>query len=124
MRTKYGIYPEYHTSLDDMSLISPSGLEGAFRVLKHCLQALEVNYRYRATNHCEPQLGKRDLYPTLSTARSTEPVRAMLNLLAYADGEADLLEVAENINADILKCAETAEVLEQLGLLERVGASR
>jgi aminopeptidase-like protein len=120
MRSKYGEYPEYHTSLDDLSLISLEGLEGAFRVLQRCLQALEANYRYRATVPCEPQLGKRGLYPTLSTGKSGEQVRAMLDLLAYADGEADLLEIAEMIDTDIMECAEIAGSLEKYGLLERV----
>jgi len=120
MRSKYGEYPEYHTSLDDLSLISPEGLEGAFRVLQRCLQALEANYRYRATVPCEPQLGKRGLYPTLSTQKSGEQVRAMMDLLAYADGEGDLLEIAETIDTDIMECAEIVGILEKHGLLERV----
>jgi aminopeptidase-like protein len=120
MRSKYGEYPEYHTSLDDLSLISPEGLEGAFRVLQRCLQALEANYRYRATVPCEPQLGKRGLYPTLSTQKSGEQVRAMMDLLAYADGEADLLEIAETIDTDIMECAVIVGILEKHGLLERV----
>ena len=120
MRTKYDAYPEYHTSLDDLSLISPDGLEGAFRVLQRCLQALEVNYRYRATVPCEPQLGKRGLYPTLSMVKSGEEVRTMMDLLAYADGEADLLGIADIIDADIMECAQIAEKLEKHGLLEKV----
>jgi len=120
MRTKYGAYSEYHTSLDDLSLISPDGLEGAFSVLQRCLQALEVNYRYRGTVPCEPQLGKRGLYPTLSTAQSGEPVRAMMDLLAYADGEADLLEIADTIDAEVLECAAVALRLEECGLLRRL----
>ncbi|MDO8437340.1 MAG: DUF4910 domain-containing protein [Nitrosomonadaceae bacterium] len=120
MRTKYGAYPEYHTSLDDLSLISPDGLEGAFRVLQRCLQALEVNYRYRATVPCEPQLGKRGFYPTLSMVKSGEEVRTMMDLLAYADGEADLLGIADIIDANIMECAQIAEKLEKHGLLEKV----
>ena len=120
MRTKYGAYSEYHTSLDDLSLISPDGLEGAFRVLQRCLQALEVNYRHRAIIPCEPQLGKRGLYPTLSTIKSSEQVRTMMDLLAYADGEADLLGIADIIDADIMECAQIAEKLEKHGLLEKV----
>ena len=120
MRTKYGAYSEYHTSMDDLSLISPDGLEGAFKVLQRCLQALEANYQYRITVPCEPQLGKRGLYPTLSTIKSGAEVRTMMDLLAYADGEVDLLEIADIIDADIMECAEIAEKLEKHGLLEKV----
>jgi len=120
MRTKHGEYPEYHTSLDDLSLITPEGLEGAFNVLQRCLQGLEANYRYRATLRCEPQLGRRGLYPTLSTVHSGGQVRTMMNLLAYADGDTDLLGIAATIGIDILECAEIAKGLEEHGLLQRI----
>ena len=40
-RSKYGEYPEYHTSEDNMSLISPEGLAGSYDVMTQILQALE-----------------------------------------------------------------------------------
>jgi aminopeptidase-like protein len=117
MRTKYNAYPEYHTSLDDLSLISADGLDGAYSVIKTCLQALEHNFRYKATFPCEPQLGKRGLYKLTSN----QDIDTQGNLLAYADGEADLIEIAEVIGADIMECAEIAERLEMHGLLKIVG---
>ncbi len=119
MRTKYGAYPEYHTSLDDLSVISPAGLKGAFDVLQNCLQALEVNYVYRATMPCEPQLGRRGIKPLLSTKHLVVP-RTLMNILAYADGRTDLLAISEIIGVDVMECAAAAVRLEQDGLLEKV----
>lgn len=113
MRSKYGAYPEYHMSLDDLlSFISQMGLEGAFNVLQRCLAALEVCYTYRTLQPCcEPQLGKRG-YPSFSTKSSYNQVNAMImNFLAYADGSSDLLEIAETIDVDMAECAEIAKHL-------------
>ncbi|NIA69554.1 DUF4910 domain-containing protein [Pelagibius litoralis] len=120
MRSKYGTYPEYHTSLDNLSLVTPAGLQGGFDMMRRCLEVLEGNHRYRATVPCEPQLGKRGLYPTLSTVGSADKVRSLTNLLAYADGEMDLIELAERTNTDALSCIETALTLCEHGLLEIV----
>jgi aminopeptidase-like protein len=111
MRSKYGTYPEYHTSLDDLSFISEQGLAGAFAVLRDCLALLEANRTYRAAMPCEPQLGPRGLYPTLSTRESGIAVRDMMNVLAYADGRTDLLEMAETIGADWRRCDALAQQL-------------
>lgn len=119
MRTKFGSYPEYHTSLDDLSVISPAGLEGAFNILQSCLQALEANYVYKATMPCEPQLGRRGIKPTLSTKNVVVP-RTLMNVLAYADGQTDLLAISEIIGVDMMECAAAAVRLEQEGLLEKV----
>ena len=118
MRTKYGEYPEYHTSLDDLSLISPEGLAGAYGALKGCLEVLEANRVWRATTLCEPQLGKRGLYPTLSTKESGRSVRTLTNVLAYADGSRDLIALAEAIGEDARACAAIVKTLADAGLVE------
>ena len=104
IRSKYGTYPEYHTSSDDLSLISPQGLQGGFDAVRKCLEILENNYVYETAVPCEPQLGKRGLYPTLSAKDTKDKVRHMMDFLAYADGTKDLIGIAETIgvNAKLL----------------------
>jgi aminopeptidase-like protein len=102
MRTKYHEYPEYHTSGDNLSIIEPNQLVKSLQMYKQCLQSLENNRTYKTIVNCEPQLGKRNLYPTISKKGSTKNVKNMMNLLAYCDGHNDLLSIAEKINVSIL----------------------
>lgn len=117
MRTKYAEYPEYHTSLDDLSLVTPAGLQGGFEALRRCLEALERNGRWRVTTPCEPQLGRRGLYPTLSAKGSGVGSRDYLNVLAYADGAHDTLAIADRVGLPFDRCAEVVERLAAAGLL-------
>lgn len=102
-RSKYGEYPEYHTSKDNMNFISPAGLNGAYEVLRQCIEALENNRTFQVKCLCEPQLGKRGLYPTVSQKGSFDAVAAMNNFIAYADGSNDLIEISNIINIPIYK---------------------
>ena len=117
MRSKYGTYPEYHTSLDDLTLVTPSGLQGAYEVLCKCVECIEADERLEVTMLCEPQLGKRGLYPTLSTKQSGAQVRDMMNLIAYCDGTRTLLEIAEKVNVPMWNLIPIAEMLKSQGLL-------
>lgn len=99
MRSMYTKYPEYHTSLDDLTFISQSGLEGGRDVIQRCLQVLEENYFWIATNHCEPQLGKRGLYSSVSSNHGEGSGRKsfLVDILAFADGSHDLIDIADKI---------------------------
>lgn len=120
MRSKYGTYPEYHTSLDNLSLISPEGLAGAWRVLQACLELLEHNRRWQNVVLCEPQLGRRGLYPTLSMRGSANSARTMMDFLAYADGQHDLIAIAERLGVYAGDLVPVGRLLAQEGLLREV----
>lgn len=96
MRTKYGEYDEYHTSLDDLvNVVTPDGLEGATIAIMRALDALEKNCYPKTTVLCEPQLGRRGLYPTVSTKYRDLNVKLMMNLITWSDGTKSLLEIAD-----------------------------
>lgn len=117
MRSKYGEFPEYHTSLDDLNLVTPEGLAGGFNALRQAIEVIESNVFLKTTVLCEPQLGKRGLYPTLSTKETGAQVRAMMNLISYCDGRS-LLEIAEIINEPVSKLLGILKPLIQNGLIE------
>lgn len=118
MRSGYMGYPEYHTSLDDLTLISPAGLAGGFGAIRKCIEVLEHNRVYRATTLCEPHLGSRGLYPTLGTRDVVQSVRALTNVLAYADGTRDLVNIATHIGVSAEEAIAIADELREAGLLE------
>ncbi|GAB7140385.1 DUF4910 domain-containing protein [Deferribacterales bacterium RsTz2092] len=119
-RTKYGEYPEYHTSLDDMSFISPAGLQGGINLVKNCIVLLENNRVYKNVFACEAQLGKRGLYPTVSTKDSVAQTRDMMNLLAYADGTNDLMNIADIVRASPFSLIDVANRLVEAGVIREV----
>ncbi len=124
MRTKYHEYPEYHTSLDDLTVVTPAGLEGGYAILRDCLEVLEGNRTYRSTSLGEPHLGGRGLYPTLGTTSSYGAVRTTMDLLAYADGTHDLVGIGDIIGVPVMELQRVAEQLVEHGLLEEVPEPR
>ena len=121
MRSKAGEYPEYHTSLDDLSLVSAEGLNGSYEILKDCMEFIENSRYYKVTCLCEPQLGKRGLYPSLSTKKGlARKVKSMVDFLAYADGSNDLIEISEIIKVPVSDLYSIIDQLKKAGLIEEV----
>ena len=121
MRSKYGQYPEYHTSLDKLgNVVTPTGLDGGYRVIRRAIEAIERNKKYRVTVLCEPQMSKRGLYPTLSTKKSSEEVGLMMDLISHCDGEHSLLEIAQNLDMPIWELYELIDKLIAHEILEAI----
>ena len=117
-RTKYGQYPEYHTSLDDLTVISPTGLHGGYEKLMKAIELLEKNNYYKVNVLCEPQLGKRGLYPTISTKETGAIVRDMMNFIAYADGNNDLIDIANIIGVQAEDLYDIVDDMKRANLIE------
>jgi aminopeptidase-like protein len=98
-RSKYGEYPEYHTSKDNFELVTEKGLNESLDFYLECVEIFERNRFYPKLNVlCEPQLGKRGLYPSISTKESGKIVRNMMNFISYCDGNNSILDISEICN--------------------------
>ena len=113
IRTKYGTYKEYHTSLDDLkSVVTPKGLDGGYNLLKKALGALENNYYYKNTLLCEPQMSKRGLYPNIGKKKHvSQDIRNMMNALSYCDGSNSLIDISEKLSLPYWKILPLMETL-------------
>lgn len=117
MRSKYGTFPEYHSSDDNLDFISQEGLNGGFEINRKCIEALEINFCYLATVIGEPKMDKRGLRATIGAKSLPHNIGLIMNFLMYADGS-DLLDISERIGIDIFKANEIAKILLEHNLIK------
>lgn len=121
MRTMYTLYPEYHTSLDDKSLMDFDGMAEAVELYARIIGYIEGNRTFRNTSpYGEPQLGRRGLFRSLSGKDRQEDDLAMWWLLNYSDGRHDLLAIAELSGHSMETLMRVGRILEEAKLLRDV----
>ncbi len=124
MRSRYGDFPEYHTSMDDLeSVVTPSGLQGGLDVVRECIEIIEDEKVLVSTNLGEPQLGKRGLYHTMLNKNTSKEVMLRTNILAYADGEHSVTDMSELFETPIDILEGMIQELEEHGLIRRLHQS-
>ncbi len=100
-RTKYSEYPEYHTSLDNFNLVTLKGCIGGFNVVREAIKILLERIYPKCKIICEPQMGKRGLYPTLSTKNENKLTRSYMDFLQYSDGTNSLERISNLIKLEL-----------------------
>lgn len=118
MRSRYGTYPEYHTSLDDLSVISPEGLAGSLALHQQVVELLETNQIWQATCLGEPQLSTRNLRESTGGGRSlAASTKLISDVLAMSDSSRDTLALAELLACPFEEVDACCRLLEGHGLL-------
>jgi len=100
-RSKYGEYPEYHTSLDNFDLVTKKGLRGGFLIAKTAIEILLEKLIPKVKILCEPHMSKRNLYPTVSFNNKSKKIKNIMDFLQYADGKNDLKKIAKHTHMSI-----------------------
>lgn len=120
LRTRFGDYPEYHTSLDNLKLISPKGLENSYKMMKSLIQIIENNKKFVATKLGEPFLHKYNLKQGVSGFNRPlkKETKIISDILAYSDGSNDLINISKIIRRDFDKIVMISKKLSQLKLIK------
>jgi len=86
------------------------------------IKALELNDFYLNTNlFCEPQLGKRGLYPSsVNPEINRKKIHNRMHLLSFSDGKKDLIEIADLNNTSIFDFEQDIKDLFKADLLTKV----
>jgi len=116
-RSRFGTFPQYHTSDDNLDFIKPAHLAESYRMICAALDIVEIDCRPRNTMpQCEPQLGRRGLYGTVGGPGPGDSM-ALLWVLNLADETNSLLDIAERADMPFAVIAEAARRLHASGLL-------
>jgi aminopeptidase-like protein len=119
MRGRHGMFPEYHTSGDDLSFVVPARLAESFGVLASIVDVLQGNARYQnLAPYGEPQLGKRGLYGAMGGLNLPDLQFAMLWVLNASDGEHSLLDIARKSGIAFASLRGAADLLLRADLLK------
>lgn len=114
-RSKYGEYKEYHTSEDNLNFINRKGLQGSFKILKSIVDSFENDFSWysfpKSKFYCEPNLGKRNLYPNISEKKNYNKLNLRMDLIAYSDGKRNLIQISKIIKRPINKIINELKIL-------------
>lgn len=116
-RSKYGTFDEYHTSNDNFDLVTEKGLKESLELYIKCIDVFEKNCYPKINVFCEPQLGKRGLYPSISTSESGKLVRNLMNVISYCDGYHSLLDISEKCDISFSDVYDSYKKLSKSNLL-------
>ena len=119
MRSKYGEYPEYHTSLDKIgTVLTAKGLGESLNIFKKNILLLEKQVFPISKTLCEPFLTKKKIYPTISQKNSiNKKLKLYLDILTYSDGKTSLLEISNKLKKPEKNIKKTIYELSKLKLV-------
>ncbi len=121
-RSVNGGYPQYHTSADDLALITPAALQESLITCQRMVEIMEDNQHFLSLNpKGEPRLGSRGLYRSMGGQGPVESEHAMLWVLNQADGTQSLLDIARRSGLRFEALLGAAQALEASGLLKAQG---
>ncbi|MBL8550265.1 MAG: DUF4910 domain-containing protein [Hyphomonadaceae bacterium] len=120
LRSRFGLFPEYHTSADNMDFIRPEYLEESYKTALEVIDIIENDYKMvNLSPNGEPNLGKRGLYGAVGGDKKEYDANLpMLWMLNQSDGTKSILDIALRAKLPFPRFHRIAKILEEYDLLE------
>ena len=119
-RSKYGDYPEYHTSGDVLgNVVTRKGLSSSYNFFTKIILDFEKAVIPITKIKCEPFLTKYNLISTLSKKNEkSHNIGNILNLISFCDGSRTIETISKLINLDLSKVKKILIILKKNGIVE------
>lgn len=112
-RSKCGQYPVFHTSDDNLKMVEGSYIEESLKIFKRIIECFENGIIPVNNFDCEPQLGRRNLYPQISRIGNYISIKNRMNLLVYSDGKKNIFQISNLIKCPLEKLLEEYKILKK-----------
>jgi len=125
-KDRYYEYPEYHTSLDNLNLVTGRQIAEAFNAYKRLVERLEARQIYQnRIRHGEVMLSRHELYPASGGAQRPDlggrsELDLILWLLFYCDGRLALDDIALMLDVPMASVESIVSKLASKGILNHV----
>ena len=111
VRDKYSNYNCYHTSGDNLDFVGEDELYESFNTYIACINAIEKIKTYKCNTLCEPMMSKCGIWPAIGKPNNISIVKDIRNVLAYCDGNRDILKIANTLGLYVLDVASMIDTL-------------
>jgi len=125
-KDKYYEYPEYHSSLDNLSLVNGYQIQQSLDIYCKLLDKFESRKIYKSLSpYCEVMLSKHDLYPKYGGAQNPEinekdDLDIILWVLFLSDGVLSTIDISNKIDVNIDSINQICKTLVKKGILKEV----
>ncbi len=124
MSRSFSTYPEYHSSKDDLTLVTEEALLGTLELCCRAIEIMEQDVTYKPNFVVEPFLSGHGIYPYDLGAgeghRSDRIVQAYYDLAGWIDGQHSLLDIATALDEPIDIFERPISDMLRVGLIEEV----
>ena len=118
-RSRFGDYKEYHTSFDNLSIISNKSLNGTVKILKKFVEEIQKNQIFVKNIFCEPFLFKYSLINNISKFEKFKN-RDIKNICAFTNKNIDKKEIKNKFKINKIKINKKIKILSKKKIIKEL----